>query len=347
MEQTRERSATLLDGRFEVGEKLGEGGFAVTWRGLDRRTGKPCVIKELSLRNVNDLKTVELFEREARVLAHLSHPRIPPFLAFVTSQSAVETRLYLVQGHVEGRNLAELIRSGKHFTEREVIEIGLQVARILEYLHGLSPPIVHRDIKPSNILLDAHGQAWLVDFGAVRDKVLHEIMSEGGAPTIIGTYGYMPFEQFQGRAEPASDVYSLGVTLAYLLSHKDPHEMEGEAGRLDFRPHLRISKGFEKVLWRMTEPRLAARHASGAELAKDLEALLSGRPSGLARHGPGWWVRPCLWAGSLLCYPGDRPRRPLPRPRRPGRPGRAHRRSRSSGPLSGGGSSSMAGPSRP
>jgi serine/threonine protein kinase len=73
----RQRSGALLDGRFRILEKIGEGGFAVTYRGVVEETGLPCVIKELSLKSVEEWKTVELFEREARVLKQLNHPRIP------------------------------------------------------------------------------------------------------------------------------------------------------------------------------------------------------------------------------------------------------------------------------
>jgi serine/threonine protein kinase len=118
--------------------------------------------------------------------------------------------------------------------------LGIQLAGILEHLHALSPPVIHRDIKPSNVLLDSAGKAYLIDFGAVR-----EILSPpDGGRTVAGTYGYMPFEQFEGRAAPASDLYSLGATLLFLLSHKAPHQMEAEPGVLDFGPHLNVSEAF-------------------------------------------------------------------------------------------------------
>ena len=107
------------------------------------------------------------------------------------------------------------------------------VDEYLAYLHELRPPIIHRDVKPGNIVLAPDGEAWLVDFGAVRDRILHEIRTEGEGATIVGTYGYMPYEQFQGRALPASDVYALGMTLVFLLSHKEPHEIEAASGRLE------------------------------------------------------------------------------------------------------------------
>ncbi|HEY4490478.1 MAG TPA: serine/threonine-protein kinase, partial [Acidobacteriota bacterium] len=267
----------LLNARFRVSKKIGEGGFGVTYLGYDEQTASRCVIKELSLRKVEEWKTVELFEREARVLKHLDHPRIPKFIEFFTVPVEGETRAYLVQEFIEGSNLAELIRDGKHFSEREVIRIGLQVAEILDYLHTFSPPIIHRDIKPSNIILDKEGKAYLIDFGAVRDKILHMQKTEPGGFTVVGTYGFMPFEQFQGRALPASDIYSLGVSMITILSHKEPHEMEYLSDRLEFESHVMVSESLKKILRQMVEPQLEMRYSSAAQVQSDLQKALEGK----------------------------------------------------------------------
>jgi serine/threonine protein kinase len=263
----------VLAGRYELHEVLAHGGFAVTHRARDRRTGHECVVKEVLYRKIEDPKVLELLEREAKVLAHLSHPRIPRFVEFFSDRADGETRLFLVQDYVPGGSLAQLAQAGRHFTEEEVVRIGLQVARILAYLHELRPPIIHRDVKPGNVVLDTAGEAWLVDFGAVRDRILHEIRTEGEGATIVGTYGYMPYEQFQGRALPASDVYALGMTLVFLLSHKEPHEIEEASGRLDIASHVRASPRLMRVVQRMTLPQPEERYADGAELCAAFESL--------------------------------------------------------------------------
>jgi hypothetical protein len=302
-------------GRYELLDPLGQGGFAVTHRALDRRTGEECVVKEVLYRKIEDPKVLELLEREARVLAHLSHPRIPRFVEFFSERVAGETRLYLVQGYVPGRSLAKWARDGRHFTEREVVRIALAVAGILAHLHQLQPPIVHRDVKPGNVILDDTGDAWLVDFGAVRDRILHEIRTEGDGATIVGTYGYMPFEQFQGRALPASDVYALGMTVVFLLSHKEPHEIEAVSGRLQLDPHIRASRGLRRVIRRMIALQPEDRHPSAVELCADLEALLA-QP---ARTSPAVRPRPLAAAGvaavllgllGLVAWPLARPKAP-------------------------------------
>jgi serine/threonine protein kinase len=270
------RNLVLLKDRYEIREKLGEGGFAETFLAHDRETGSACVLKILSWKDIPDWKVIELFEREARVLSQMKHAQIPHFIEFFTEEIESGTKIVLVQEYISGKNLAESIRAGKHYREKEVIEIGLQVTDILEYLHGFSPPIIHRDIKPSNLLESDDGELHLIDFGAVRDKVLHHQKTEAGGFTVVGTYGFMPFEQFQGQAVPASDIYSLGMSMITLLSHKEPHEMELTGSFLDFEPYLNVSANFRDVLKKMIAHRVEDRYASAAELRKDLEALLRG-----------------------------------------------------------------------
>ncbi len=120
----------------------------------------------------------------------------------------------LVQSFIEARSLQSWAESGHTFSEAEVKAIATQLLTVLTYLHSRQPPVIHRDIKPSNILLSDRsgnhpGQIYLVDFGSVQT------ISHPGTITVVGTYGYMPPEQFGGRT--TSDLYSLGATLIYLL----------------------------------------------------------------------------------------------------------------------------------
>ncbi len=199
----------VLRDRYELIATLGGGSGSTTYLALDSESAARCVVKELSVGEVvrghrgahsfdsdDFTKLIELFEREARVLAHLDHAGIPRFIDHFT-ESTDDTRLYTVQEYVEGETLEALVASGRHFTEDEAIDLCRQVTEILGYLHGHSPPLIHRDIKPSNVILAADGTAHVVDFGSVRNVVGGDDLD---GRTIVGTYGYMPIEQYEARA---------------------------------------------------------------------------------------------------------------------------------------------------
>lgn len=267
----------FLHNRYNTLEILGRGGFAVTYLALDTETGQQCAIKCLSLRNIASWKTWELFEREVQILKSLDHPGIPAYIDCFKRETEQDIELYLAQEYAPGKNLAQLVQEGKHFTEHEVIEIGREITRILHYLHTFSPAIIHRDIKPENIILTPDNRIYLIDFGAIRDTLFSEYTSHGSASTIVGTYGYMPVEQFRGRVLPASDIYALGMTLIYLLSRKEPATIEKKGLILKFRPYVRISRRFAAILEKMIAPDAAKRYQTAIGVQKDLDRLAQGK----------------------------------------------------------------------
>lgn len=260
----------VLKQRYRLEEVLGRGGFAVTWRAHDLQSGQAVAVKELSIRAVEQWRAIELFEREARVLRNLRHPRIPEYVDFIAPDvgSAGADAFVLVQELAPGRSLADLVRSGWRPTEAEARELARQVLETLDYLHALSPPVVHRDLKPQNLLRDDEGQVMLVDFGSVRDTLATE--SELGS--VAGTFGYMAPEQFSGRALPASDLYGLGATLVHVLSHRAPAELPQRELRLDFRPFVNVSEPFARFLERLLEPAPERRFASARAAIEALDA---------------------------------------------------------------------------
>ncbi len=261
-----------LKGRYELQAVLGRGLATDTHLALDHETGERCVVKVLSLASADALKAHELLMREARVLQRLEHPRIPRLVDFFTEEDGPDTRVCLVQQHVEGKSLYELVRAGRRFSESEAIALGVKLARVLEYLHGFSPPILHRDLKPANVLVTPGERVYLVDFGAVRDHVPHEMLHPSG-PTIVGTRGYMPIEQFEGHAVPGSDLYSLGATLVFALSGKEPAELRKQGLQLDFEPHVSVSAPFARLLARLLEPDWRERPLSASEVREALERI--------------------------------------------------------------------------
>ncbi len=184
------------------------------------RTGRRVVIKELVMpvesNEAMQQKLHEQFEREARLLASLDHKSI----VSVRDHFVENDRNYLVMDCVPGNNLRQHVRLHGPFGEKQALSIARQLAEVLVYLHNQDPPVIHRDLTPDNIIYcDKTDEVKVVDFGAAN------IFQSKGTGTLIGKQGYMPPEQFKGKATPASDVYALGSTLLFMLSGNDPQGM--------------------------------------------------------------------------------------------------------------------------
>ncbi|MEM8807348.1 MAG: serine/threonine-protein kinase, partial [Cyanobacteria bacterium P01_G01_bin.38] len=177
----------------------------------------------------------------AQVLASLNHPSIPKYIDYFQIETADNCFFYIVQEVAEGKSLAELVAAGERFSEAEARRVAIEILKVLQYLHGLNPPIIHRDIKPQNIIRHEDGRIFLVDFGAVQ-MVYRNTMAFGS--TVVGTYGYMAPEQFRGQAYPATDLYGLGATLLNLLTHQNPGDLPQHRLHYDFRAYVTVSDEF-------------------------------------------------------------------------------------------------------
>jgi serine/threonine protein kinase len=269
MENTNLSGKVIAD-RYRLVELLGTGGSGSTYRAicLDNN-GVEVAIKILSLRHLNDWKQLELFEREAKVLSQLEHPQIPKYLEYFHVDTPENRAFYLVQQLAPGKPLTAWVASGWRGTEAEVRELATQLLGVLQYLHSQSPPLVHRDIKPHNIIRNDDGRIVLVDFGSVQDVYRNTLLK--GA-TVAGTYGYMSPEQFRGAAVPQSDLYGLGATILYLLTHRSPVDLPQARLKLNFRSHVNISESFANWLETILEPNLGDRFATTNDAAIALEA---------------------------------------------------------------------------
>src|SRR6266481_1683630 len=212
-------SGTVLQNRYAIERLLGGGGMGMVYLAHDHRlANRPCAVKEMVDHFIDPQQRLEAndyFAREADTLAQLKHPAIPG----ISDRFDDQNRQYLVMEYVEGRNLEEELGvRGGPLPEGLVIDIARQLCDVLSYLHGLVPPIVYRDMKPSNVMLTQKGRVVLVDFGIAR---LFRGERKG---TMIGTLGFAPPEQYQGVADPRSDIYSLGATLHYVLTGRDPEK---------------------------------------------------------------------------------------------------------------------------
>ncbi|AFY85159.1 serine/threonine protein kinase [Oscillatoria acuminata] len=252
----------VIKARYRILNILGQGGIATTYAAEDLDIGQDVAIKILSLRELTDWKVLELFEREGKVLSQLNHPTIPNYLDYFQLDTDNDRSFCIVQEIAPGHSLEELVERGWHPTELELRDLAQQILEILSYLHQLNPPVVHRDIKPQNIIRESNGKVFLVDFGAVQDTYFHTL-SQGG--TMVGTYGYMPPEQFRGQAEPATDLYGLGATLLFLLSHQSPADFPQNRLKIDFRPYVTIYPELADWLEGLLEPLIEDRFKSAPE----------------------------------------------------------------------------------
>ncbi|KAM3095724.1 serine/threonine protein kinase [Phormidesmis sp. 146-35] len=248
------------DDRYEIRQQLGKKIGRQTLLAWDRHLQEQVVLKLLTFGQEFDWSDLKLFEREAETLRSLSHPCIPQYRDFFEFTQPNGQGFALVQSYVEGRSLESHLKAGRTFAESDVKELAQALLNILIYLHDRHPPLIHRDIKPSNILLgnrsgNSIGQVYLVDFGSVQTL----LAKESGTITVVGTYGYMPPEQFGGRACPASDLYSLGATLIYLLTGQHPANLPQKQLRLQFASLVNLSPELTNWLTQLVEPDLDVR----------------------------------------------------------------------------------------
>ncbi|MBN1413372.1 MAG: serine/threonine protein kinase [Spirochaetales bacterium] len=267
----------LINGRFKILGLIGKGGIGTTYRAGDLSNNSTVVLKTLDLHNVRDWKEVELFEREINTLKNLDHPNIPDYYDNFEFIYEGKTFYVLVMEYIEGTNLYNLVKSGKHFIPNEAENILKKLLDILEYIHTIKPSLVHRDINPKNIIQKKDGEIYLVDFGAVGTLVA-DTVAASKSNTFVGTLGYMPPEQLYGKSLPASDIYALGVTMLYLLSGKEPADFELRNMTLDYSAYLKISGGFKHLLDRMIEPSLEKRIDSAGQALKMLDKQRAAKP---------------------------------------------------------------------
>lgn len=281
----------ILANRYEIQQQLGKKAGRSTFLATDLVTGKSVIVKLLAFGGDFEWDDLKLFEREAQTLKSLSHRFIPAYLDYFEVNSPTYKGFALVQTYIPAQTLEQYLQTGRKFTEVEVQEIAKALLEILIYLHNLNPPVIHRDIKPSNILLgersgNSVGSVYLVDFGSVQTV----LAAEGGTITIVGTYGYMPQEQFGGRTVPASDLYSLGCTIIYLVTGTHPADLPQKDFCIQFEQFANISPYFTNWLQKITEPSLEKRFSSATQALIALEqgegeyteitALAVGKPAG-------------------------------------------------------------------
>ncbi|MEM8674854.1 MAG: serine/threonine-protein kinase [Cyanobacteria bacterium P01_G01_bin.67] len=257
-----EQKLTKIGDRYDIQQQLSQKAGRSTYLARDRDANKLVIIKVLEFNSLFQWDDLKLFEREAQTLKNLDHPAIPKYLDYFEITQEKMQGFALVQTFIDAPSLATTIQQGRKYSEAELIELAKKLLTILTYLHQQNPPVIHRDIKPSNILItnrtgNSVGELYLVDFGSVQTVA----SKSEGTITIVGSYGYIPLEQFGGQTVPASDLYSLGMTLIYLITGVHPAELPQKKGRVEFEASD-LSGKFARWLEKMTNPHLDQRFES-------------------------------------------------------------------------------------
>ncbi|MGF1523506.1 MAG: protein kinase [Leptolyngbyaceae cyanobacterium] len=266
----------LIGDRYEVIEILGSGNMANTYLTEDlRRDRQRCVVKRLASSHPEP-KLLEakrqLFAREAASLETLgTHAQIPQLLDYVETSE----ECYLVQEFVDGYPVMEEIILGEQWTGSQVIQFLEEMLTLLAFVH--SRGFIHRDIKPSNIMRRcSDGQLVLIDFGAATPITARQspFTRKTRANFVVGTPGYMPIEQANGRARPNSDVYALGMIAIQALTGIAPRQLqEDPQGEWDWQNYVVVDDKLAAVLAAMVRHQHSQRYQSAAEVIAAIQSI--------------------------------------------------------------------------
>ena len=220
-------SAMLLGGRYQVQDRIGTGGMATVYRGLDEVLGRTVAIKTMLPQYANDPSFAARFKQEAQAAAALQSP----YIVSVYDWGKDADTYYIVMEYLRGTDLKSGIRKHGALDCKKVAQIGSQIAQALSVAH--KHDIIHRDIKPQNIMVQPDGNIKVMDFGIARAKNSHLTQDN----SVLGTAHYVSPEQTQGKElGPTTDIYSLGIVM-----------YEAATGQVPFQGDDAISVALKQV----------------------------------------------------------------------------------------------------
>jgi len=241
--------------RYEIVDKIGNGGNSEVYKAYDRHLNRYVVIKKFH-------KGEGYLFREAEVLKKLKHPAIPVIYDIFRE----DEDNCIIMEYMEGRNLLSVLEKGEPAGEDNAVGIGIRLAECLRYLHGLPQKIIYRDLKPANILIDETGKIKLIDFDSA-------FMESGREEKRIrsGTYGYSAPEQFEskGKVDERSDIYGFGTTMYHLLTGQNPSKPPYHLYKIREINPL-ISAELEKVVEKCMSEEKERRYENMEEVIREL-----------------------------------------------------------------------------
>src|SRR3954447_2186324 len=287
MSSTSGGATVIINDRYEIHKRVGRGGMADVFLARDRLLDRQVAIKVLFPEFAVDPNFVERFRREAQAAANLSHPNI----VNVYDWGKYEGTYFIAMEYVQGRTLAEILKTNKRLTAKQAAEIASEVAAALGFAHEAG--LVHRDIKPANILIGSNGQVKVADFGIARAMNAPTESSLTQAGAVMGTATYFSPEQAQGaQPDPRSDLYSLGIVMYEMAAGRPPFGGDKPVSIAYKQVHdyptplnqvvLDIPRPYEAIIAKLLTKAPAVRYSSADALREDLRRFRNGeRPVAL------------------------------------------------------------------
>lgn len=265
----------MLVNRYEILEKVGDGGMALVYRAKDTLLNRIVAIKVLRDQFASDAEFIERFRREAQSAASLSHPNV----VNIYDVGQTDHAHFIVMEYVQGQNLSVIIREKGALSEHFVVSVALQIAKALAHAHHHG--IVHRDIKPHNILITQDGRVKVTDFG-IAQAISSANLTQTGM--VLGSVHYFSPEQARGvNVQSASDLYSLGVVMYEMLSGRQPfrgdtpiaialkHIQDNPLPLRQFLPEL--NRSLEQLVLRLLAKDAEQRPKDADEVIRILQAI--------------------------------------------------------------------------
>lgn len=286
-------------GEYRLEQRLGRGGMASVYAARRERDGMAVAVKLMRVADQEDWKGRELFERSSKVLRGLEHPQLPAVFGFGELDDG---SLVLVRERFDGGTLDSWVTQ-EHWrgSPAEIRALLVSLLGVLEMLHGLVPAVIHRDIKPSNVMFRhgpkrpfARNPAVLVDFDTVAT-------AGGQGQTIVVSPGYTAPEQLAGKSSAAADLYSLGMTMIFVITHQEPDALErDDDGRVVLGSALDgLDHGCRRIVRMLIEPDRGDRPSSAGWALEQLRSASEDAPRSAPRW-PAWLSAPRIRLGLAL-----------------------------------------------